>query len=53
MTFQFKKNMLSFNKNKGDKQMPDYILLDDMIDDMIDNISYIKLNSYLNLDKDN
>ncbi len=33
--------------------MPDYILLDDMIDDMIDNISYIKLNSYLNLDKDN
>ena len=33
--------------------MPDYILLDDMIDEMIDNISYIKLNSYLNLDKDN
>ena len=33
--------------------MPDYILLDDMIDDMIDNISYIKLNSYLNLDKHN
>lgn len=33
--------------------MPDYVLLDDMIDDMIDNISYIKLNSYLNLDKDN
>lgn len=29
--------------------MPDYILLDDLIDDMIDNISYIKLNSYLNL----
>lgn len=27
--------------------MPDYILLDDVIDDMIDNISYIKLNSYL------
>ena len=27
--------------------------VDDMIDDMIDNISYIKLNSYLNLDKDN
>ena len=33
--------------------MPDYILLDDMIDDMIDNISYIKLNSYLNLEEDN
>ena len=33
--------------------MPDHILLDDIIDDMIDNISYIKLNSYLNLDEDN
>ena len=32
--------------------MPDHILLDDIIDDMINNISYIKLNSYLNLDKD-
>lgn len=27
--------------------MPDYILLDDVIDDMIDNISYIKLNTYI------
>lgn len=45
--------MLSSNKSKGDNLMPDYVLLDDMIDDMIDNISYIKLNSYLNLDKDN
>ena len=33
--------------------MPDHILLDDIIDDMIDNISFIKLNSYLNLDKNN
>ena len=33
--------------------MPDHILLDDIIDDMIDNISFIKINSYLNLDKDN
>ncbi len=32
--------------------MPDYILLDDVIDDMIDNISYIKLNSYLNIDEE-
>lgn len=31
--------------------MPDHILLDDIIDDMIDNISFIKINSYLNLDK--
>jgi hypothetical protein len=27
--------------------------LDDLIDDMIDDVSYIKLNTYLNLDKDN
>lgn len=32
--------------------MPDYILLDDMIDEMIDNISYVKLNSYLNIKED-
>ena len=30
--------------------MPDYVMLDDMIDDMIDNISYLKLNSYLKMD---
>ena len=29
--------------------MPDYILLDDMIDDMIDNISYVKLRGYLDI----
>lgn len=33
--------------------MADYILLDDMIDEMIDNISYIKLNTYLKSDEDN
>ena len=33
--------------------MPDHILLDDIIDDMIEEISYIKLNSYLNLDDEN
>ena len=33
--------------------MPEHILLDDIIDDLIDNISYIRLNSYLNLDEDN
>lgn len=33
--------------------MPDHILLDDIIDDMIEDITYIKLNSYLNLDGDN
>ena len=33
--------------------MPEHILLDDIIDDMIEEISYIRLNSYLNLDEDN
>ena len=32
--------------------MPDYILLDDSIDEMIDNVSYIKLNSHLLTDED-
>ena len=32
--------------------MPDYILLDDIIDDMLDNISYIKLNTYLNMEEE-
>ncbi len=32
--------------------MPDYILLDDVVDEMLDNISYIKLNTYLNMDED-
>ena len=32
--------------------MPDYILLDDIIDDMLDNISYIKLNSHLKIKDD-
>ena len=40
--------MLLSNKVK-EKIMPDYILLDDMIDEMLDNISYVKLNSYLNI----
>ena len=29
--------------------MPDYILLDDLIDD----VSYIRLNTYLDVDKNN
>ena len=41
--------MLISNKVK-EKIMPDHILLDDIIDDMIDEISYIKLSSYLNFD---
>ena len=44
--------MLLSNKVK-EKIMPDYILLDDLVDDMIDDVSYIKLNTYLDLDKNN
>jgi len=32
--------------------MPDYILLDDIIDDMLDNVSYIKLKTYLDIDEE-
>ena len=32
--------------------MPDYVLLDDMIDDLIDDISCIKLNSHLFKEED-
>ena len=32
--------------------MPDYILLDDIIDDMIDDISYIKLKTYLDVNEE-
>lgn len=45
--------MILSNKVKEISKMPDYILLDDLIDDMIDNVSYIKLNTYLNMDEDN
>ncbi len=33
--------------------MPDYILLDDLVDDMLDNLSYIKLKNHLHMDEDN
>ena len=32
--------------------MPDYILLDDMIDEILDDVSYIKLNSHLFKEED-
>lgn len=31
----------------GDDIMPDHILLDDIIEEMIDNIEIVKLDSYL------
>ena len=33
--------------------MPDYVLLEDLVDDMIDDVSYIRLNTYLDVDKNN
>lgn len=32
--------------------MPYKIIVDDIIDEMLDNISYIKLNTYIKLQKD-
>lgn len=31
--------------------MPNHVLFNDIIDEMIDNIVYIKLNAYLNINK--
>ncbi len=33
--------------------MPNKIIIDDIIDEMIDNINYIKLNTYIKLEKEN
>jgi hypothetical protein len=44
--------MCYYQYRKGDNNMPDYILLDDIIDEMIDNISFVKLNTYINVEKD-
>ena len=32
--------------------MPDYILLDDLIDDMLEDVSYLKLKSNLVIDEE-
>ena len=32
--------------------MPDHILVDDIIDEMIDNLDYIRLSSYVSIMKD-
>ena len=42
-----KSKKLCYHHTKGDDNMPDYILVEDIFDEMIQNISYIKLNSYL------
>ena len=37
---------------KGDNGMPNKIIVEDIIDEMINNIDYIKLNTYIELEKD-
>ena len=32
--------------------MPEYMLLDDLIDDMLSDVSFIKLNTHLNVESD-
>ena len=33
--------------------MPNKIIVEDIIDEMIDNLDYIKLNTYIKLEEDN
>lgn len=33
--------------------MPNKIIIEDIIDEMIDNISFVKLNTYIKLEKNN
>lgn len=33
--------------------MPNKIIIEDIIDEMLDNINYIKLNTYIKLERDN
>ncbi len=33
--------------------MPNKIIIEDIIDEMLDNITYIKLNTYIKLESDN
>ena len=45
--FMYNNIVLFLVYKEGDK-MPDTILLEDIIEEMLDNISYAKLRSYLN-----
>ena len=36
---------------KKENNMPNKIIVEDVIDEMIDNINYIKLNTYIDLEK--
>lgn len=38
---------MCYSFNRGEDNMPGYILVEDIFDEMSQNISYIKLNCYL------
>lgn len=39
--------VMCYSFNRGEDNMPGYILVEDIFDEMSQNISYIKLNYYL------
>lgn len=39
--------VMCYSFNRGEDNMPGYILVEDIFDEMSQNISYIKLNCYL------
>lgn len=39
--------IICYPLNRGDEIMPGYILVEDILDEMTQNISYIKLKSYI------
>ena len=42
------KKIICYHLIIGDDNMPGYILFEDILDDMTQNISYIKLKNYIN-----
>lgn len=42
-----KTKKICYHQSRGDDNMPGYVLVEDILDEMIENISYIKLNNYL------
>ena len=41
-----KKKIMCYYLNRGEDNMPGYVLVEDILDEMTQNISYIKLKSY-------
>ena len=42
-----KKKIMCYYLNRGEDNMPGYVLVEDILDEMTRNISYIKLKSYI------